>query len=129
LRQQLQAFALPLTLLHDLLDAFEQDVRNPRYPDRAALLDYCRRSANPVGRLLLHLYGVHDAAGAAPVGRHLQPLQLINFWQDLSVDLARGRHYVPGRPGRHGVAPPTCSAATARRPRALVRDCATGPRT
>jgi phytoene/squalene synthetase len=47
-------------LLHDLLDAFEQDVRNP-LPDRAELLDYCRRSANPVGRLLLHLYGVHDA--------------------------------------------------------------------
>jgi phytoene/squalene synthetase len=55
----------PQHLLHDLLDAFEQDVRNPPYPDRAALLDYCRRSANPVGRLLLHLYGMHDAPRCA----------------------------------------------------------------
>ena len=61
----------PLPLLHDLLDAFEQDVRQPRYADRAELLDYCRRSANPVGRLLLHLYGVDDADVAAPVRRDL----------------------------------------------------------
>ena len=54
-----------MPLLADLLDAFEQDVVKTRdragYADRAELLDYCRRSANPVGRLLLHLYGVHDA--------------------------------------------------------------------
>jgi squalene synthase HpnC len=86
---------LPLPLLHDLLDAFEQDTRNPRYPDRAQLLDYCRRSANPVGRLLLHLYGVHDAQALAQSDAICSALQLINFWQDLSVDLPRGRHYVP----------------------------------
>src|SRR5690606_31403397 len=51
---------LPLPLLERLLDAFEQDVRNPVYADRAALLDYCTRSANPVGRLLLHLYGIGE---------------------------------------------------------------------
>jgi phytoene/squalene synthetase len=60
-RRQVQRLCPARDLLHDLLDAFEQDVRNPPYPDRAALLDYCRRSANPVGRLLLHLYGIHDA--------------------------------------------------------------------
>ncbi|MEY2592785.1 MAG: hypothetical protein RI972_474, partial [Pseudomonadota bacterium] len=53
-----QQHGLPVQALLDLLDAFEQDTHNPPYPDRAALMDYCRRSANPVGRLLLHLYGV-----------------------------------------------------------------------
>jgi squalene synthase HpnC len=95
LRQQLQAFALPLTLLHDLLDAFEQDVRNPFYPDRTALLDYCRRSANPIGRLLLHLYGIDAPQALARSDAICTALQLINFWQDLSVDGPRGRHYVP----------------------------------
>src|SRR5258706_3302942 len=57
----LQRHALPPTLLGDLLDAFAQDVVKNSYADRAELLDYCRRSANPVGRLLLHLYGVSDA--------------------------------------------------------------------
>ncbi|MFY0080035.1 squalene/phytoene synthase family protein, partial [Acinetobacter baumannii] len=53
---------LDATLLHDLLDAFEQDLAPPRYRDRDHLLDYCRRSANPIGRLLLGLYGVDDTA-------------------------------------------------------------------
>ena len=64
----LREFALPPALLHDLLDAFEQDVRNPTYADRAELLDYCRRSANPVGRLLLHLYGITDGAARHDLG-------------------------------------------------------------
>lgn len=85
--------ALPLPLLHDLLDAFEQDVRNPPYPDRAALLDYCRRSANPVGRLLLHLYGEHGAAAQRESDAVCSALQLANFWQDFGRDLARGRCY------------------------------------
>jgi squalene synthase HpnC len=88
-------FELPPALLHDLLDAFEQDVRNPPYPDRAALLDYCRRSANPVGRLLLHLYGITDAASLRQSDAICTALQLINFWQDLSIDGPRGRCYVP----------------------------------
>ena len=71
--------------------------RNPRYADRARLLDYCRRSANPVGRLLLHLYGVDDADALRQSDAHLHGLQLINFWQDLCVDLPRGRLYVPAR--------------------------------
>lgn len=91
----LREFALPPALLHDLLDAFEQDVRNPAYADRAELLDYCRRSANPVGRLLLHLYGITDGAALRQSDAVCSALQLINFWQDLGVDGPRGRHYVP----------------------------------
>ena len=91
----LREFALPPALLHDLLDAFEQDVRNPSYADRAALLDYCRRSANPVGRLLLHLYGIDDAGALRQADAVCTALQLINFWQDLGDDGRRGRHYVP----------------------------------
>lgn len=86
---------MPPALLHDLLDAFEQDVRNPAYADRAELLDYCRRSANPVGRLLLHLYGITDGAALRQSDAVCSALQLINFWQDLGVDGPRGRHYVP----------------------------------
>ena len=101
---------LPLELLAALLDAFEQDVRRTRdaqgYADRAELLDYCARSANPVGRLLLHLYGVHDAQALARSDDICTALQLINFWQDLSVDLPRGRLYVPAADARaHGLDP------------------------
>jgi squalene synthase HpnC len=104
LAQVLRTHALPGALLHALLDAFEQDVRNPPYPDRAALLDYCARSANPVGRLLLHLYRVGDALSLRQSDAICSALQLINFWQDLGVDLARGRAYVPAADlARHGL--------------------------
>jgi squalene synthase HpnC len=95
LARQVRAFSLPPQQLHDLLDAFAQDTRNPQYPDRAALLDYCRRSANPIGRLLLHLYGVDDALSLRQSDAICSALQLINFWQDLGIDAPRGRHYVP----------------------------------
>ena len=95
LAQAIQAHALPLPLLDDLLDAFIQDTGNPHYADRNQLLDYCRRSANPVGRLMLHLAGVQDALSLAQSDAICSALQLINFWQDPSVDLPRGRHYVP----------------------------------
>ena len=85
---------LPLPLLEALLDAFEQDLHQSRYADRAELLRYCERSANPVGRLLLHLYGVADAKALAQSDAICSALQLINFWQDLSVDIPRGRHYL-----------------------------------
>jgi squalene synthase HpnC len=91
--------ALPEQPLRDLLDAFVQDVERSRdgcgYADRTELLDYCRRSANPVGRLLLHLYGVDDPRAWAESDDVCTALQLINFWQDLSVDIPRGRFYVP----------------------------------
>lgn len=106
LQRALTHHALPLDLLEDLLDAFEQDIPNPIHPDRASLLHYCQRSANPVGRLLLHLYAVHDAHALRRSDQICTALQLINFWQDLSVDLPRGRCYLPiADARRHGVDP------------------------
>lgn len=95
LAQVMREFNLPLSPLTDLLSAFEQDVVNPQYADREELLDYCRRSANPVGRLLLHLYGVTEEQALAHSDAICSALQLANFWQDLSVDVPRNRHYVP----------------------------------
>ncbi len=99
LAAMLRSHALPVPLLDDLLSAFVQDVEKTRdgagYGDRAELLDYCRRSANPVGRLLLHLYGVQDAEALERSDAICTALQLANFWQDLSVDLPRGRFYLP----------------------------------
>lgn len=86
---------LPPELLGDLLDAFAQDTEKSRYADRAELLDYCRRSANPVGRLLLHLYGVADSAALRQSDAICTALQLANFWQDFGVDTKRGRLYAP----------------------------------
>jgi len=116
--------ALPPQWLHALLDAFVQDVRNPRYADRAALLDYCTRSANPVGRLLLHLYRVGDALSLRQSDAICSALQLINFWQDLSVDLPRGRIYLPlDALQRHGLdLPRLAQGADSPAERALVRE-------
>ena len=98
LQAAVHAWQLPPQLLHDLLDAFAQDIAQSAagatYADQAALLDYCRRSANPVGRLLLHLYGVTDALALERSDAICTALQLINFWQDLSVDIPRGRYYL-----------------------------------
>lgn len=92
-------YGLPIFLLHDLLDAFAQDVdmteRGHLYSDEAHLMDYCRRSANPVGRLVLHLHGVNQDAALRRSDAICSALQLINFWQDCSVDLRRGRCYFP----------------------------------
>ena len=104
LRPVMVQFALPVDLLADLLSAFEQDVVKQRYASQAELLDYCTRSANPVGRLLLHLYGVTDAESLAQSDCICSALQLINFWQDLSIDIPRGRIYLPADAWRqHGV--------------------------
>ena len=97
MRSALLMHDLPLNLLTDLLEAFEQDVRytaaQRRYATDAELLDYCQRSANPVGRLLLHLYGVTDEDALTQSDQICTALQLINFWQDVSLDVARGRWY------------------------------------
>ena len=85
---------LPLGPMTDLLSAFAQDTGNPVYPDRAALLDYCARSANPIGRLLMHLAGAREREALRQSDAICTGLQLINFWQDLSIDLPRGRLYV-----------------------------------
>jgi len=86
---------LPLPLFHDLLSGFSQDVTKGRYQDYAEVLDYCRRSANPIGRLLLVLYGAatpqHNAWGDAICSS----LQLINFWQDVAIDYRKNRIYFP----------------------------------
>lgn len=95
LQQALRRHGLPVVLMESLLSAFEQDVVKDRYATREELLDYCSRSANPVGRLLLHLYGVRDDASLSQSDALCTALQLINFWQDLSIDLRRGRVYVP----------------------------------
>jgi squalene synthase HpnC len=104
LRHAIVQHSLPVDLLADLLSAFEQDVTKTRYASQAELLDYCRRSANPVGRLLLHLYNVSDAESLAQSDCICSALQLINFWQDLGVDIPRGRIYLPADGfAQHGV--------------------------
>lgn len=99
LAQHIQQHQLPQRPLHDLLSAFEQDVHRTAngqlYAHHGELLDYCRLSANPVGRLLLHLYGITDPVLLAQSDDICTALQLINFWQDLSRDLPRQRHYLP----------------------------------
>ena len=113
--------------LHALLDAFEQDVRNPPYRDREALLAYCSRSANPIGRLLLQLYRVDDPRSLHQSDAVCSALQLINFWQDLSIDLPRGRNYVPQiDASHHGVAiSERATLADTPAARALVRELVT----
>lgn len=86
---------LPVSLLEDLLSAFRQDVATTRYATWADLLGYCRRSANPVGRLLLRICGYADEEIAARSDDVCTALQLTNFWQDLAVDWGRGRLYLP----------------------------------
>jgi squalene synthase HpnC len=118
LGQVMHHFGLPEPLLAALLSAFVQDVEKTRadsgYADRAELLDYCSRSANPVGRLLLHLYGVSDAHALAQSDAVCSALQLINFWQDPSVDLPRGRLYFPlADCAAFGVAPAALRQAAA----------------
>ena len=108
LRSAIARNGLPQAPLADLLDAFAQDVRKTAdaagYADRAELMDYCARSAAPVGRLMLHLYGVAEPAALAQSDAICSALQLVNFWQDLSVDLPRGRYYLPqDRCALHGV--------------------------
>lgn len=83
----IDTYQLPLQLFHDLLSAFRQDVTKKRYEDFAEVLDYCRRSANPVGRLLLHLNGEAVEEKLTASDHICSALQLINFMQDLQQDL------------------------------------------
>jgi squalene synthase HpnC len=99
LHRVIQDFQLPVQYLDDLLKAFEQDVvataQAIQPQSMEDLLKYCALSANPVGRLLLHLYGVKDEQALQRSDAICSALQLINFWQDLSEDIPRGRFYVP----------------------------------
>jgi len=86
---------LPLEPFRDLLDAFAQDVTRQRYADFAELLDYCRRSANPIGRLLLELFGRASEENVRASDAICSGLQLTNFWQDVAIDYANRRVYLP----------------------------------
>ena len=90
-----QRFDLPVELFDDLLSAFRQDVCTSRYESWEELFDYCRRSANPVGRLVLRLAGIRDDEADRWSDAVCTALQLTNFWQDLAIDWRRGRLYVP----------------------------------
>src|SRR3989338_3838729 len=95
LAAEIQQHALPMQPFYDLLDAFSEDVVKNRYANFDELLDYCRRSANPVGRLLLHLYGEATPVNIAYSDAICTSLQLINFWQDVARDYAISRIYLP----------------------------------
>ena len=95
LGQTIRECRLPVTLFEDLLSAFRQDVTTTRYDTWESVLDYCRRSANPVGRLVLRVGGYDDARLDAQSDAVCTALQLANFWQDLARDWAIGRLYVP----------------------------------
>jgi squalene synthase HpnC len=87
--------ALPIQPFHDLLDAFTQDVMKGRYADFNEVLDYCRRSANPIGALLLRLFGATNPQHLRWSDAICTALQLVNFWQDIALDFKKGRIYVP----------------------------------
>lgn len=95
LEKTVLAYRLPLLPLRELLSAFRQDVVTTRYPTFATLQDYCRRSANPVGTLMLQLYGAADAANLRDSDAICSALQLINFCQDAAIDWQKGRIYLP----------------------------------
>lgn len=110
-----RSFALPLQPFFDLLDAFSQDVTKFRYANFVEVMDYCRRSADPVGRLMLHLYGASGAENIRQSDLICSALQLINFWQDVAVDWRKNRIYLPlDEMERFGIAEGQIAAANAR---------------
>jgi hydroxysqualene synthase len=86
---------LPEQALLDLISAFQQDLVKTRYADWPELLDYCSRSANPVGRLMLAVFGVNSLQALTASDCICSGLQLINFWQDVAIDWRKGRVYAP----------------------------------
>ena len=125
LHDTIERFALPLQLFDDLLDAFTQDVTKTRYASWSEVFDYCRRSADPVGRLVLRLSGYRDEALDRASDAVCTALQLTNFWQDLAVDWSRGRLYVPEETLRHHGADPSGLAAARMTPEwvAAMHEC------
>jgi squalene synthase HpnC len=95
LHETMRELDLPLGLFTDLLSAFRQDVLKNRYADFDEVLDYCRRSANPIGRLVLLLHAVREEELHRLSDHICTGLQLANFWQDVSVDLEKDRIYLP----------------------------------
>jgi phytoene synthase len=126
LHDTIDRFDLPVQLFDDLLDAFMQDVTKSRYCSWPEVLDYCRRSANPVGRLVLRLSGYHETRLDLASDGVCTALQLTNFWQDLAVDWSRGRLYVPEETWRaHGADPRSLDHGSITPQWAdVMRDCA-----
>lgn len=100
LRETIRRFDIPPEPFLDLLSAFEQDQVVKRYDTFSRLRDYCRRSADPVGRLVLYLFGCFSPERAALSDEVCTGLQLANFWQDVARDLAIGRVYLPAEDRR-----------------------------
>ncbi|QKJ67008.1 squalene synthase HpnC [Deefgea piscis] len=90
-----QRYQIPLQLFEDLFSAFRQDVVKNRYQNFGEVIDYCRRSANPVGRILLHIFDQTDARQLALSDGICSALQLVNFWQDVAIDWQKDRVYLP----------------------------------
>lgn len=95
LAPHIRQYDLPYSLFHDLLSAFEQDCTKTRYAHFGEVMDYCKRSANPIGRLLLKLYADDDPKHSAWSDGICSALQLINFLQDVAVDWKKNRIYLP----------------------------------
>ena len=112
LNEMVRAHDLPLQPFFDLLDAFSQDVTKSRYANFAEVMEYCRRSADPVGRLLLHLYGAVRDENLSQSDAICSALQLTNFWQDVGIDFQKHRIYQPqDEMARHGITESQIAAA------------------
>ncbi|MFM1902695.1 MAG: All-trans-phytoene synthase [Planctomycetota bacterium] len=124
LAETITATGLTIEPFAHLLDAFEQDQAKTRYATRAELLDYCRRSADPVGRIVLALEGCRDPEAVGMSDAICSGLQLVNFWQDITRDLLAGRIYLPADDmARHGVDEAMLAApVAAAEVRALIAD-------
>lgn len=95
LQQAISKHHLPIQHFYDLLDAFSQDVTKTRYQDFGEVMSYCRRSANPVGRLMLSLYQADTPQNLGMADAICSALQLINFLQDIAIDIEKNRIYLP----------------------------------
>ena len=112
LDEMVRAYDLPLQPFFDLLDAFSQDVTKSRYANFAEVMEYCRRSADPVGRLMLHLYGAARDENLSQSDAICSALQLINFWQDVGIDFRKHRIYLPqDEMARYGITESQIAAA------------------
>jgi squalene synthase HpnC len=115
LAQVVRDYEMPLKPLYELLSAFKQDVLVSRYATYDSLLDYCARSANPVGFMMLHLYGAADEENIRDSDAICTALQLINFLQDVAIDLHKERIYIPLEDlSRHAISPAALDHASAR---------------
>ncbi|WEF34476.1 squalene synthase HpnC [Pseudoduganella chitinolytica] len=119
----IREYDLPFKPFHDLLSAFRQDIVVTRYQTYEALLDYCARSANPVGLLMLHLYGAASDENVRDSNAICSALQLINFLQDVAIDETKERIYLPMEDLARFAVPPAQMAAPEARGkwRALMR--------